>query len=57
LSIDEAKEYLATLCGHVEKLHRVVTMHYADAFQIWIEKIALHPLQKIILQKRIDTLR
>ncbi|MBU0721049.1 hypothetical protein KJ877_06865 [bacterium] len=57
LSVDACKSYMDLLESQVQKLHTVVKMHYADEFEKWIAATALHPLQKILWQKRINSLR
>jgi len=57
LTIEEAKDYLENLYKQVQNLHVVIKMYYADEFQVWLNSITLHPLQKIIWQKHINILK
>ena len=56
-SYDEAKAYLETLCGRVQNLHPFLKAHYFETYTEWVEKTQLHPLQRIALQKMINTLK
>jgi len=56
-SYEEAKTYLETLCGQVQNLHLFLKNHYHEAYTQWVEKTQLHPLQRIALQKTINTLK
>jgi len=57
LNIDKAKLYLDNLCEQVQKLHTIIKAHFVDEFELWINDINLHPLQKIVWQKKIDILK
>ena len=57
LSIEESKAYLELLCNQVQELHNDIKVHYVKEFQLWIENITLHPLQKIIWHKQINILK
>ncbi|NCO00523.1 MAG: hypothetical protein GW906_01650 [Epsilonproteobacteria bacterium] len=56
-SQDEAKEYLALLTNQVQNLHKIIKVHYAEAFELWLQHIQMHPLQKILWQKHINLLK
>jgi hypothetical protein len=56
-SYDEAKSYLETLSSQAQNLHSIVKAHYAEAYESWVKETQLHPLQRIALQKQIDTLK
>lgn len=56
-SVDETKAYLQLLGGQVQNLHLYVKAHYVKAFEKWMERTSLHPLQKILWQKQIDLLK
>lgn len=56
-SVDEAKAYLQQLNDQVQNLHLYVKEHYAKAFEKWMERTSLHPLQKIVWQKQINILK
>jgi len=57
LSHDEAKEYLEKLLSRVQNLHILIKEHFAQEFIKWLEIKNLHPLQKILWQKKIENLR
>jgi len=57
LSVDEAKEYLLSLSVQAQDLHSYVKEHYVNAYETWIAKTSLHPLQRIALQKQVDILK
>jgi len=57
LSHDEAKEYLEELLNRVQNLHILIKEHFAQEFTQWLEAKDLHPLQKILWQKKIENLR
>lgn len=54
---DEAKAYLELLVSQVQELHTVIRNHYVEAYEKWLVKTRLHPLQRIALQKQIDRLK
>jgi hypothetical protein len=56
-SYDEAKAYLETLSSQAQNLHAFLKSHYLDAYTTWLETTQLHPLQRIALQKMINTLK
>ena len=56
-SYDEAKAYLEALSTQARELHPVLKAHYLDAYTHWLETTQLHPLQRIVLQKMINTLK
>lgn len=55
--IDEAKNYIELLCGRVQNLHSIIKVYYAEEFELWMMRQALHPLQKIVWQKHINLLK
>jgi len=57
LNVDEAKGYLKSLNDQVQDLHTYIKEHFVKAYEAWLEKTALHPLQRIALQKQIDSLK
>jgi len=57
LNIDNAKAYLENLSMQVQELHTIVKEHFAYEFELWMKDTDLHPLQKIIWQKKIDILK
>ncbi len=56
-TVDEAKTYLQQLTDQVQNLHLYVKVHFARAFETWMERTSLHPLQKIVWQKQINLLK
>ncbi|MEJ2467843.1 MAG: hypothetical protein P8Y51_02015 [Campylobacterales bacterium] len=54
---DEAKAYLEQLAGQAQNLHSLLKIHYAEAYEQWLQETQLHPLQRIVLQKQIATLK
>ena len=56
-SYEEAKAYLETLSAQAQNLHSFLKAHYLDAYSRWLETTQLHPLQRIALQKMINTLK
>ncbi|MBU0632954.1 hypothetical protein KKA17_09925 [bacterium] len=56
-NVDEAKRYLELLSSQVQNLHSIIRMHYAEEFELWMMRTALHPLQKIVWQKQINLLK
>mgnify|MGYP005856018153 CR=1 FL=1 len=57
LSHDEAKEYLEHLESQAQNLHTLIKEHFSQEFLKWLEAKELHPLQKILWQKKIANLR
>ena len=57
LGVDEAKAYLQQLTDQVQNLHLYVKAHFVKAFEKWMERTRLHPLQKIVWQKQINELK
>ena len=57
LSLEQIKEYLDELCIQAQNLHTLLKEHYVKEFEAWIGVATMHPLQKITLQKQIDTLK
>jgi len=55
--VDEAKAYLQQLTEQVQNLHLYVKAHFAEAFESWLQRTSLHPLQKIVWQKQINLLK
>ena len=56
-SVDESKAYLQRLTDQVQNLHLYVKVHFARAFEAWMGRTSLHPLQKIVWQKQINLLK
>ncbi len=56
MGVDEAKAYLDRLSGEAERLHPKIREHFLAAFEGWMERTSLHPLQKIAWRKRLDVL-
>ena len=54
---DEAKAYLDLLCDQARNLHKIIKEHFAEAYEAWMERTSLHPLQRIVWQKQIDLLK
>ncbi|MFT5661146.1 MAG: hypothetical protein ACI9TV_001792 [Sulfurimonas sp.] len=57
LSVDESKVYLDGLISQVQNLHIILKEHYVQEFEKWISGTTLHPLQKLIWQKKIEKLK
>ncbi len=57
LSVDEAKAYLLLLCDQAQNLHPFIKAHYVDAYEQWMKKNTLHPLQRIALLKQMQALK
>ena len=57
LSVDEAKAYLASLSSQAQNLHSYIKEHFVSEYEMWLAKTSLHPLQRIVLQKQIDSLK
>jgi hypothetical protein len=57
LSFEDAKAYLETLIDQVQNLHTFIKMHFVKAYEVWLEKQSLHPLQRIVIEKRIAFLK
>jgi len=56
-TFDEAKAYLELLVSQVQKLHKHIKAHYVQAYETWLAKTTLHPLQRIALEKQIAQLK
>lgn len=54
---DEAKAYLEGVSSQAQNLHLVIREHYIKEYEQWLKSTALHPLQRIALQKQIDQLK
>jgi hypothetical protein len=54
---EQAKAYLDTVSSQAQNLHGFIKEHYAEQYGVWIERTQLHPLQRIALQKTINTLK
>jgi len=54
---EEAKPYLESLKSQAQNLHTLVKEHYVKEFETWLQRTNLHPLQKILWRKNIDTLK
>ena len=57
LSFEEAKEYLESLISQVQNLHTFIKSYFVKAYEDWLKKQSLHPLQHIVIQKRVDFLK
>jgi len=57
LDIEEAKEYLDFLTHQVQNLHIEVKAYFSEAYELWLNQLQLHPLQKILWQKSINILK
>lgn len=57
MNSDEAKQYLGHLCAQVQNLHPYIKEHFAKAYEMWLDRAQLHPLQRIVWQKQIDLLK
>lgn len=57
LSVDEAKAYLSSLSSQAQDLHSYIKEHYVNVYEKWLAETSLHPLQRIALQKQVDTLK
>lgn len=55
--VDEARAYLQQLSSQAQNLHLHVKAHFAGAFESWLQRTSLHPLQKIVWQKQINLLK
>ena len=54
---EESKLYLELLSSRAQNLHIIIKEHYVNEFQTWLSQTTLHPLQKILWQKKIDLLK
>jgi len=54
---DEAKRYLEHMVSLVQNLHSFIKSHYVNEYEKWLQSTSLHPLQRIALQKQIDSLK
>jgi len=54
---DEAKSYLEGLSLQAQNLHSFIKEHYISEYNHWLKVTALHPLQRIALQKQIEHLK
>lgn len=54
---DEAKSYLEGLSLQAQNLHSFIKEHYIGEYNHWLNVTALHPLQRIALQKQIENLK
>lgn len=57
LTFDQATAYLERLNAQAPNLHSKIKAYFVHEYQKWLEGHALHPLQKITLNKRIQTLK
>lgn len=57
LSFEEAKAYLETLIDQVQNLHLFIKTYFVKVYKVWLEKQSLHPLQRIVIEKRITLLK
>jgi hypothetical protein len=56
-SYEEAKTYLEHLSTLAQNLHSFIKRHYVHEYTEWLKSTSLHPLQRIALQKQIDSLK
>lgn len=56
-SFEDAKAYLEELNLLAQNLHSFIIEHYVDEYTKWLESTSLHPLQRIALQKQVDSLK
>lgn len=54
---DEMQRFLEQLIEHQNRWHPIITMHYRQNIQRLIDASSLHPLQRIVLEKKIASLR
>lgn len=54
---DEAKSYLEGLSLQAQNLHSFIKELYISEYNHWLKVTALHPLQRIALQKQIENLK
>jgi hypothetical protein len=54
---DEARAYLEELCTQVRNLHPFIKSHFAEAYEKWMQRTEMHPLQRIVWQRQIDLLK
>jgi len=54
---EQAKAYLETLSSQAQNLHPLLKAHYVEAYEKWLLQTQLHPLQRIALQKMINTMK
>lgn len=57
MEIEEAKSYLDELVSQAQNLHKLLKEHYITEYEKWLDKLSLHPLQKVIWKKNIDLLK
>ncbi|MDD2789040.1 MAG: hypothetical protein PHU40_00065 [Sulfurimonas sp.] len=57
MNIDEVKEHLERLLHQAQNLHILLKEYYVTAFEKWMGQTSLHPLQKTLWQKKINTLK
>ncbi|MGB3962582.1 MAG: hypothetical protein WBK95_10140 [Sulfurimonas sp.] len=57
MNIDEVKEHLESLLYQAQNLHILLKEYYVTAFEQWMAKTSLHPLQKTLWQKKINHLK
>ncbi|MCH9812914.1 MAG: hypothetical protein K0U47_03110 [Epsilonproteobacteria bacterium] len=53
-TFEEAKAFLITLTANTHTLHPFILAHFHHAYEQWLKRQTLHPLQRIALQKEID---
>lgn len=54
---DELQSFIERLNDHQDIWHPIVTMHYRHAIQHQINATLLHPLQRIVLEKKLASIR
>lgn len=53
---DELQHFIDRLNAHQEIWHPIITMHYRHAIQHRIKASLLHPLQRIVLEKKLASI-
>ncbi|MCK9374285.1 MAG: hypothetical protein M0P91_13975 [Sulfuricurvum sp.] len=54
---DGLQEYIEETCIHQHQRHPIITMHYRSQIKRLIENTPLHPLQRIVLEKKLASIR
>ncbi len=54
---DELQEFIERLSAHQDIWHPIIVMHYRNAVSQHINATLLHPLQRIVLQKKLSAVR
>jgi hypothetical protein len=56
LSLKEGRKYLLFLIEIKDNLHPFIRESFRDKFDKWVNRLQIHPLQRIVLQKEIKKL-